>query len=172
MGDIRWYKRDPDAALSGMSMLTLEERGAYNTILDLIYSREGNLPDDERTIVRWMGGNVRTWRRIRRRLIELGKLYVHGGMLHNGRSDREIYAVQRKLNVSPMFGPNSKKRPTETTLKFHIPTTRKKEKRTDLEMGLGAVDNAVDKCGQVAEKRSAEQARDEAIRGMRARRKT
>ena len=39
MGTLKWYKRDPDAALSGMFELTLEERGAYNTILDLIYSR-------------------------------------------------------------------------------------------------------------------------------------
>ena len=31
MGNIRWYKRDPDAALNGMAVLTLEERGAYNT---------------------------------------------------------------------------------------------------------------------------------------------
>lgn len=128
MGNIRWYKRDPDAALTGMAVLSLEERGAYNTILDLIYSREGNLPDDERTIIRWMGGNVRTWRRIRRRLIDLGKLYVHGGMLHNGRSDKEIYAVQRKLEVSANFALNSKKTPTKTTLKSSTPTTRKKER--------------------------------------------
>jgi uncharacterized protein YdaU (DUF1376 family) len=125
MGDIRWYKRDPDAALNGMAELTLEERGAYNTILDLIYSREGNLPDDERTIVRWMGGNVRTWRRIRRRLIELGKLYVHGGMLHNGRSDKEIYAAQHRIKVSANFALKSKKSPTITRLKFTTPTTRK-----------------------------------------------
>ena len=32
MGVLRWYKRDPRAALSGMMELTLEERGAYNTI--------------------------------------------------------------------------------------------------------------------------------------------
>jgi len=128
MGDIRWYKRDPDAALAGMAELTLEERGAYNTVLDLIYSREGNLPDDERAIVRWMGGNVRTWRRIRRRLIELGKLYVHAGMLHNGRSDKEIYAAQQRLNVSANFALKSKKSATITRLKFTTPTTRKKER--------------------------------------------
>ena len=35
MGELKWYKRDPRAALVGMSCLTLEERGAHNTILDL-----------------------------------------------------------------------------------------------------------------------------------------
>jgi len=36
----RWYKRDPNAALEGMAVLTLEERGAYNTVLDLIYTHD------------------------------------------------------------------------------------------------------------------------------------
>jgi len=41
VGKVRWYKRDPNAALTGMAGLTLEERGAYNTILDLIYANDG-----------------------------------------------------------------------------------------------------------------------------------
>ena len=41
MGVVKWYKRDPNAALTGMASLTLEERGAYNTILDLIYAHDG-----------------------------------------------------------------------------------------------------------------------------------
>ena len=42
MGTLKWYKRDPRAALAGMMKLTLEECGAYNKILDLIYLRGGN----------------------------------------------------------------------------------------------------------------------------------
>ena len=34
MGFRKWHKRDRNAALRGMAALTLEERGAYNTILD------------------------------------------------------------------------------------------------------------------------------------------
>ena len=44
----RWYKRDPNAALEGMAVLTLEERGAYNTVLDLIYTHDGSVDDDDR----------------------------------------------------------------------------------------------------------------------------
>jgi hypothetical protein len=31
MGVVKWYKRDPNAALTGMASLTLEERGAYRS---------------------------------------------------------------------------------------------------------------------------------------------
>lgn len=90
MGRLKWYKRDPDAALSGMFELTLEERGAYNTVLDLIYSRDGELPDDDRWIAGWMRCDVRVWRRIKARLIEAGKLYVSCMKLRNQRADATI----------------------------------------------------------------------------------
>src|ERR1700722_5833428 len=31
MGVVKWYKRDPNAALTGMASLTLKERGAYRS---------------------------------------------------------------------------------------------------------------------------------------------
>lgn len=93
---MQWYKRDPSAALTGMAVLTLEECGAYNIILDLLYARDGNLPDDDLAIAKIMRVYPKTWRRLRRRLMDLGKLYVHGGCLHNGRADNEIpYALGR-----------------------------------------------------------------------------
>ncbi len=90
MGKLKWYKRDPDAALNGMSELTLEERGAYNTVLDLIYSRDGHLRDDDRFIAGNCGCDIRVWRRIKSRLIELGKLFVLEGAIHNDRADVEV----------------------------------------------------------------------------------
>lgn len=90
MGEVKWYKRDPDAALSGMMELNLEERGAYNTVLDLIYSRANKLPDDDRWISGWLRCDLRVWRRIKSRLIEAGKIYIDGGMIHNQRADVEI----------------------------------------------------------------------------------
>ncbi len=100
MGKIRWYKRDPDAALSGMFELTLEERGAFNTVLDLIYARANNLPDDDRFIAGWMKVDVRVWRRIKTRLIGLGKLRVEGGLICNERADVEVLeALSRVLSA-------------------------------------------------------------------------
>ena len=140
MGDLRWYKRDPDAALAGMAELTLEERGAYNTILDLIYSKEGNLKDDDYQIAGWLRCDVRRWRRIRRRLFDLEKLYLHGGCLRNKRADRELDAAQHRVSSAARAGLQSWatrkeklriiKEPWGTAVQrpFELPTPRKKER--------------------------------------------
>lgn len=97
MGQLKWYKRDPDAALSGMMGLSLEERGAYNTVLDLIYTRDGNLPDDDRFVSGWLGVDVRVWRRIKNRLLDLDKLYLEAGFLRNRRADVEVDAALSRV---------------------------------------------------------------------------
>lgn len=100
MGILKWYKRDPRAALHGMMGLSLEERGAYNTILDLIYINDGALADDAKQICVWLKCDPRTWKRIRTRLIELGKLYLHAGQLRNERADQEAVLALRKVQVA------------------------------------------------------------------------
>ena len=52
MGSIKWYKRDPRAALIGMMEMSLAERGAYTTVLDLIYVYDGALPDNAEMIAK------------------------------------------------------------------------------------------------------------------------
>ena len=94
MAFLKWYKRDPRAALVGMAGLTLEERGAYNTILDLIYCHEGGLPDDVRTVAHLMQVDLRTWKRLRERLLDLGKLYTSCGQLRNERADQEVTSAE------------------------------------------------------------------------------
>jgi uncharacterized protein YdaU (DUF1376 family) len=96
MGTLKWYKRDHNAALAGMLILTLEERGAYNTVLDLIYANDGAIPDRPTSVCKWLGTNARRWKRIRARLITARKIYVLGGNLRNERADREIAIAIRK----------------------------------------------------------------------------
>lgn len=97
MGQIKWYKRDPSAALNGMMELDLQERGAYNTVLDLIYSRDGNLPDDDRFIAGWLRVDVRVWKRIKTTLIERGKLFILDGQIRNERADVEVLAALSRV---------------------------------------------------------------------------
>jgi len=94
MGTLKWYKRDPRAALIGMMGLTLEERGAYNTILDLIYINDGSVTDDTEYLCHALNCNVRTWKRIKAKLLERGKLYPHAGCLRNERADIEVPKAQ------------------------------------------------------------------------------
>jgi uncharacterized protein YdaU (DUF1376 family) len=100
MGTLKWYARDPARALAGMMKMTLAEAGAYNKILDLIYLREGKLLDDPAEICRWLNCKPRVWKRIRAKLIDMEKLYVHAGCLHNERADEEIVKSRRIVEKS------------------------------------------------------------------------
>ena len=101
MSNFDWHARYHQDALDGMLMLTLEERGAYNTILDLIYSRRGPVPDDCRWLSGWMGCSLRKWSGLRAALIVKGKLHQveHNGLpsLSNERAQNEL-ETQAKLS--------------------------------------------------------------------------
>lgn len=90
MASLRWYKRNAQDALTGMMMLSLEERGAYNTLLDLIYAHENRLWDDDRVISGWMRCDIRVWKRIKTRLVDLGKIVIVDGRITNLRATSEI----------------------------------------------------------------------------------
>ena len=90
MGRMDWHPRYHGAALEGMRGLSLEERGAYTTLLDLMYERGGGVPDDDRFVAGWLGCSTRLWRSIRDRLISAGKLRVEGGLIVNDRALEEL----------------------------------------------------------------------------------
>jgi len=73
---MKWYKRDPDAALAGMIGLGPAERGIYNTIIDLLYSRNGDLPDRTEFLLCAFECHGSTWRSVKQSLIEKGKIWV------------------------------------------------------------------------------------------------
>lgn len=85
-----WYRRYPDNFLTGMARLTLEEKGAYNVVVDLIYARGGPIADEPRWIAGLCNCSVRRWTTIRARLIELGKLVAADGSLWNERAIAEL----------------------------------------------------------------------------------
>lgn len=85
-----WHRRYHSDALAGMLSLTLEERGAYQTCLDLIYDRAGPIFDNDRLLSGYMGCSIRKWRSLRESLIAKGKLVAEDGMLTNFRAEKEI----------------------------------------------------------------------------------
>jgi hypothetical protein len=93
---LKWYKRDPNVALTGMADLTLEERGALNTVLDLIYANGGWINDDDWFIAGWCRVHVRVWRRLRHQLLACEKIYINGSTLRNSRADWVIDAARHK----------------------------------------------------------------------------
>lgn len=85
-----WYRRFPDNFIAGTVGLSLEEKGAYSLVLDLIYVRGGPVPDEPRYIAGVCNCSVRKWNAIRLRLLKLGKIKVVDGYLTNHRAEEEL----------------------------------------------------------------------------------
>lgn len=91
MSDMPYHKRYHSDALAGFMSLTLEQRGAYQTLLDMIYDRGGSIHDNERLLAGYMQCSVRLWRKLRSDLLEKGKIYITAdGHISNDRAEKEI----------------------------------------------------------------------------------
>lgn len=100
---MKFYKRDPERALNGMRELTLKQRGAYNSILDLLYSRDGDLPDDDLRVAKMIGCHWREWKAVKEELIALGKVWIEGGKIQAKR-------VQDTLKEAAKFAQDQSKK--------------------------------------------------------------
>lgn len=91
MSALPYHKRYHGDALTGFMALTLEERGAYQTLLDMIYDRGGPLIDNERLLAGYMNCSIRKWRQVRETLISKQKIYINAeGLIANRRARKEI----------------------------------------------------------------------------------
>lgn len=82
-----YYKRFPRDFFEGTIGMAFETKCAYGLVLDMIYMRDGQLPDDPRYISGMLGCSVRKWNSIRSELIEAGKLHCENGIISNFRAD-------------------------------------------------------------------------------------
>jgi uncharacterized protein YdaU (DUF1376 family) len=105
--DQPWYRHFPDAFLAGTIILTLEERGAYITLVDLIYTRDGNLPDDDRLVARTMGTDPRYWRRLKQRLIAKNKVRIVDGLLMANGCAAELENTHTRIEAARRAGQHS-----------------------------------------------------------------
>lgn len=91
MNGLPWYKRDPLAFIEGCKGMPLDEVGGYAMLLDLMYLLGRPLTDSYAATGMAICNSAKLWTRIRKSLIERGKLYVtDAGMLSNHRFDTEI----------------------------------------------------------------------------------
>lgn len=86
-----YHKRYHSDALAGFMALSLEERGAYQTLLDMMYDRQGALVDNERLLAGYMGVSIRKWKSLRETLIAKGKIHLtQDGLISNSRVEKEL----------------------------------------------------------------------------------
>jgi len=81
------YPRD---FFEGTQEMSLELKGAYIMVLNLLYTRGGPVSDEPGFISRYVGCSVRKWKQVRDELVAMGKLYVQNGMISNSRADQVI----------------------------------------------------------------------------------
>lgn len=104
-----WHKRYHGAALGGYMGLSLEERGAYTTVLDLMYDTEWapGIRDNDRWIAGHLDVSVRKWRTLRACLFDKGKLDIFEGFISN-KKYREVrenaLEISRKRSESGASG--------------------------------------------------------------------
>ena len=84
------YMRDIRAWRDSTLMLSFEEKGYYDELLNLIYLYDDCLPDDDDLICRAMPVNKKVHLRLRDRLIKAKLIEIKAGYYFNKRAAQEI----------------------------------------------------------------------------------
>ena len=130
-----------------MSELTMEERGAYNSLIDVLYCRDGNVPDDDVLVARLIYCHWREWRALKKRLIAKGKVHIlEGGKITANRVQdclREAAEFSQKQSTiakkrwkstpPPMPAGNASTTTTTTTI---LPSFGKESERLTISADL------------------------------------
>ena len=91
MSNNPWHRRYHSDALSGCIGLSLEERGAYATMLDMMYDNREPVLENERLLAGYFGVSIRKTRSLISALIDKKKIYrTAAGRLSNKRFEKEI----------------------------------------------------------------------------------
>jgi len=107
MSERPWYPRYPQDFLMGTMGMSLELRGAYSILLDMMYDRQGPIPDEARYIAGMLNISVRKWSSIRSDLIETGKIFVDkNGFISNSRA---VFEIENALKISRKRSENGAK---------------------------------------------------------------
>ena len=91
---MKFYKRDPALALEGMSQLNSQQRGIYNSIIDLLYVRDGIVPDDDHMVAAAISIDLREYRNIKRQLVAAGKVRTRSGLISANGVDATLAIAQ------------------------------------------------------------------------------
>jgi uncharacterized protein YdaU (DUF1376 family) len=104
MGRRPFYKRFGGDRIMATRDLSLEERAAYDDLLDLMYDRGRPIPDEPRFLSGLIGISLRKWGVIRDSLIAAGKIVVRGEYLSNTRFEREMELDEAQTQAAVTWG--------------------------------------------------------------------
>lgn len=91
-----FYMKDIESWRDATLMLTLEQKGFFNELLDLIYLYDGCLKDDNDLICRAMPINKKIMLRIKAILLKQGLIELRNGFIFNSRCTQELLKINSK----------------------------------------------------------------------------
>lgn len=117
---LSWYKRDGFAFHSATIGWDEGLKGAYSTIIDLIYMHGGQLPDENKYISVHIGCTKNKWTMTyRKRLLELGKIKIEDGIITNPKASRDISELPSNEKPSENLAKTSGKVDPKTPQLFY-----------------------------------------------------
>lgn len=131
-----YHRRYHQDALQGYRRLTLEERGAYTTILDLIYDEGGPIEMNDRWLAGELNCSVRKARAVIDALIAARKIYLTGaGKISNHRAEAELenaLKISRKCSENVAKREEKRREKTEISRKFNAVPDRSMNRRSSI----------------------------------------
>jgi len=85
-----YYPMYPRDFFEGTQEMTLEQKGAYIMVLNLMYTRGGPISDEAGYVSRYIGCSVKKWKTVCDELVAMGKLVRENGLISNSRADQEL----------------------------------------------------------------------------------
>lgn len=85
-----WYKYYPLRFNRAVLGLSNDVIAVYHLVLNEMAICDNMLKDNDQRIAKRIGQSLRLYRRVKRELIELGKLYVENGVLRNPKADEVL----------------------------------------------------------------------------------
>ncbi len=108
-----YHRRYQGDAMNGYRTLTLEQRGAYQTIQDLIYDEFGPIENNERWLAGQMNCSIRKVRAMVSELLTMRKIYLTPqGKISNHRCEEEM---GKSLEISRKRAENATKPKSKVT---------------------------------------------------------
>jgi uncharacterized protein YdaU (DUF1376 family) len=131
-----YHRRYQQDALQGYRRLSLEERGAYTTILDLIYDEGGPIDHNERWLAGELNCSLRKARALIDELIAQRKIYItSGGKISNHRAETELenaLKISRKCSENVMKREEKKREKSEISNKINKNSERSINNRSTI----------------------------------------
>lgn len=97
---IDWNPKD---AIDGMMQLDALEELAYRRIIDFIYITEDKLLNDDKQLA-WMTKTGRSWKAIKKKLIDLGKIEVVDNYISNAKCRVTLHKIVHRIEQKSIAG--------------------------------------------------------------------